>query len=52
LQEISKRYFTVAVKMLKDNASLKAGDLYAAVYMPFAALVGQLAGAVTKSRLG
>jgi len=30
--------------MLKDNASPKAGNLYAALDMPFAVLVGQLAG--------
>src|SRR5436190_3224331 len=38
-------YSTVGVEMLKDNASPKAGDLYAALDMPFAGLVGQLAGA-------
>ena len=43
-------YATVAVEMLKDNASSKAGDLYAALDMPFAGLVGQLAGAFTKGR--
>ncbi|HWF18003.1 MAG TPA: isochorismatase family protein [Verrucomicrobiae bacterium] len=43
-------YSTVAVEMLKDNASPKAGDLYAALGMPFAGLVGQLAGAFAKSR--
>ena len=42
-------YSTVAVEMLKDNASPKAGDLYAALDMPFAGLVGQLAGAFAKS---
>lgn len=36
-------YSTVCVEMLKDNASPKAGDLYAALDMPFAGLVGQLA---------
>src|SRR5258708_24584866 len=41
-------YSTVAVEMLKDNASPKAGDLYAALDMPFAGLVGQLAGAFAK----
>ena len=41
-------YATVAVEMLKDNASPKAGDLYAALDMPFAGLVGQLAGAFAK----
>jgi nicotinamidase-related amidase len=44
-------YSTVAVEMLKDNASPKAGDLYAALDMPFAGLVGQLAGAFAKGRL-
>jgi len=43
-------YSTVAVEMLKDNASPKAGDLYAALDMPFAGLVGQLAGAFGQSR--
>src|SRR6267154_763555 len=43
-------YSTVAVEMLKDNASPKAGDLYAALDMPFAGLVGQLAGAFAKRR--
>ena len=43
-------YSTVGVEMLKDNASPKAGDLYAALDMPFAGLVGQLAGAFAKSR--
>ena len=38
-------YSTIAVEMLKDNASPKAGALYAALDMPFAGLVGQLAGA-------
>jgi len=43
-------YATVAVEMLKDNASPKAGELYAALEMPFAGLVGQLAGAFAKNR--
>ena len=43
-------YATVGVEMLKDNASPKAGDLYAALDMPFAGLVGQLAGAFAKGR--
>jgi hypothetical protein len=42
-------YSTVAVEMLKDNASPKAGDLYAALDMPFAVLVGQFAGAFAKA---
>jgi hypothetical protein len=43
-------YSTVAVEMLKDNASPKASALYAALDMPFAGLVGQLAGALAKGR--
>ena len=43
-------YATVAVEMLKDNASPKAGDLYAALDMPFAGLIRQLAGAFAKGR--
>ena len=43
-------YSTVAVEMLKDNASAKAGNVYAALDMPFAGLVGQLAGAFARSR--
>src|SRR3989442_7548225 len=41
-------YATVAVEMLQDNASPMAGDLYAALDMPWAGLVGQLAGAFAK----
>lgn len=44
-------YATVAVEMLKDNASPKAVDLYAAIDMPFAGLVGQLAAAFAKDRV-
>src|ERR1700722_14713604 len=43
-------YSTVAVEILKDNASPKAGDLYAALGMPFAVLVGQFSAAFAKSR--
>jgi nicotinamidase-related amidase len=43
-------YSTVAVEMLKDNASPKAGPLYGALDMPFAVLVGQLAGAFAKGQ--
>ena len=43
-------YSTVAVEMLKDNASPKAGDLYAALDMPWAGLVGQLAGAFSSTK--
>jgi nicotinamidase-related amidase len=42
-------YSTVAVEMLKDNASPKARDVYAALDMPFAGLVGQLAQAFAKT---
>src|SRR2546425_4817666 len=41
-------YATAAVEMLKDNASPNAGDLNAALDMPWAGLVGQLAGAFAK----
>lgn len=43
-------YSTVAVEMLKDNAGPKSGALYAALDMPFAGLVGQLAGAFSLNR--
>jgi nicotinamidase-related amidase len=43
-------YCTVAVEMLKDNAGPQAGALYGALDMPFAGLVGQLAGAFAKGR--
>jgi nicotinamidase-related amidase len=43
-------YSTVAVEMLKDNASSKAGALYAALDMPFAVLFGQVTGAFSKGR--
>jgi len=43
-------YAAIAVEMLEDDASRKAGALYAALDMPFAGLVGQLAGAFAKSR--
>ena len=43
-------YATVAVEMLKDNASQKAGALYRALDMPFAVLVGQLTEAFAKPR--
>lgn len=41
-------YSTVAVEILKDNASPKAGALYGALDMAFAGLVGQLAEAFGK----
>src|SRR6266404_717136 len=43
-------YSTVAVEMLKDNASPKVSDLYAALDMPWAGLVGQLAGAFASTK--
>lgn len=42
-------YATVAVEMLKDNANPKAGEVYGALDMPWAGLVGQLAGAFAKA---
>jgi hypothetical protein len=36
------------VEILKDNASPLAGDLYAALDMPFATLAGQVFAATTK----
>src|SRR5260370_3234495 len=42
-------YCTVAVEMLKDNASPKAGALYAALDMPFAALFAQRARAFSNA---
>jgi len=48
---LSQDYATVAVEMLKDNASPKAGELYAALEYAFSPVwVGQLAGAFGKSR--
>src|ERR1700751_1686189 len=43
-------YSAVGVEMVKANASPKAGALYGALDMPFAGLVGQLAGAFGKNR--
>jgi nicotinamidase-related amidase len=45
-------YSTIAVDITGDNASPKAMDIYAAIDMPFATLVGQLYGAYTKSVAG
>jgi hypothetical protein len=42
-------YSTVAVEITGDNASPKAMDVYAAIDMPFATLIGQLFGAYMKS---
>lgn len=41
-------YATTMVEILKDNASSRASDLYAALDMPFATLVGQIFAANTK----
>jgi len=41
-------YATTMVEILKDNASPLANDLYAALDMPFATLVGQIFAANTK----
>lgn len=41
-------YSTAVVEMLRDNAGPKAGAVYGALDMPFAGLVGQLAGAFAK----
>src|SRR5260370_3481105 len=43
-------YCTVAVEMLKDNASPKAGALYTALDMPWAGLVAQLPGAFASTK--
>jgi len=42
-------YATIAVEMMKDNASPLAGELYAAIDMSFAKLVGQLFGSYSKA---
>ena len=41
-------YATTMVEILKDNASSLANDLYAALDMPFATLVGQIFAASTR----
>jgi nicotinamidase-related amidase len=41
-------YATTMVEILKDNASSRANDLYAALDMPFATLVGQIFAANTR----
>ncbi|WP_433286858.1 isochorismatase family protein [Pseudonocardia sp. CA-142604] len=42
-------YATAIVEILADNADPLAGEVYAALDMPFAVLVGQIAQALTKS---
>ena len=41
-------YATLMVEILADNADPKANDVYAALDMPFATLMGQLAGGLAK----
>ena len=41
-------YATLMVEILKDNARPEAGDVYAALDMPWATLVGQIASAYRK----
>jgi len=41
-------YATAMIEILADNADPLAADLYAALDMPFAVLVGQIASALTK----
>jgi nicotinamidase-related amidase len=41
-------YASIAVEMLNDNADAKAAQLYAALDMPYAALVGQLSAALAR----
>ena len=41
-------YATMMVEILADNTAPEAGDVYAALDMPFATLVGQISAAYTK----
>ena len=41
-------YATLMVEIMADNADAKALDVYAALDMPFAVLMGQVAGALAK----
>jgi hypothetical protein len=41
-------YVTAIMEILADNADPLAADVYAALDMPFAVLVGQFASALTK----
>ena len=43
-------YGTLLVEILKDNARPEAGPVYGAIDMPWAVLVGQIAGAYRKSK--
>ncbi|OBF30973.1 addiction module antidote protein [Mycobacterium sp. ACS1612] len=40
-------YATLMVEIMADNADPRAGDIYAALDMPFATLMGQVAAALT-----
>ena len=41
-------YATAIIEILADNADPLAADVYAALDMPFAVLVGQITSALTK----
>ena len=41
-------YATLMVEIMADNTDPKAGDVYAALDMPFAVLMGQVAGALAR----
>jgi isochorismate hydrolase len=41
-------YATMMVEIMADNADPKANDVYAALDMPFATLMGQVASALTR----
>jgi hypothetical protein len=41
-------YASIAVEVLNDNAAAKAAQLYAALDLPYAALVGQLSAALAR----
>jgi hypothetical protein len=45
---VSIDYSSAMVEILADNADPLANDVYAALDMPFAVLVGQIASALTK----
>jgi hypothetical protein len=42
-------YSSAMVEILADNADPLANDVYAALDMPFAVLVGQIASALTRT---
>jgi hypothetical protein len=45
-------YATLRVEILKDNGRPEAGPVYEALDMPWATLVGQIASAMRKERIG